>query len=126
MKRGDSITCPQCREKTIAKEKVVMDGWKASGKILVCPLCNGKVGDIELETTMADTKNSKALFGLSALLATEAEVKPQIKVAVDEKQFCRDCKHYMAHPFLSRCSLHKKEVNPMDDCPDFELSKEKN
>ena len=36
--------------------------------------------------------------------------------------FCRDCRHYVKHPFLSRCGRHDCEVEPMQDCPDFSRS----
>ena len=34
-------------------------------------------------------------------------------------RFCRDCKHYLRHPFVSRCLLTGRDVEPMGDCPSF-------
>jgi hypothetical protein len=120
MKRGDRLECPNCGQSTIAKEKVVMDGWTAKEKILICTLCGEKVGEIETDADVAvtETENS-ALSGLSALLGEEPEEKIKLTAEGSERHFCRDCVHYVAHPFLSRCELHKKNVNPMDDCPDY-------
>jgi hypothetical protein len=73
----------------------------------------------------AAVKNSAAMGKLSSLFGGEKQdEKPKIH-ADGEKKFCRDCMHLVSHPFLTRCSLHAKEVNPMDDCPDFK-SKVKN
>ena len=35
------------------------------------------------------------------------------------RRFCRDCRHYISHPFLSRCDRHDRAADPMGDCPDF-------
>lgn len=35
--------------------------------------------------------------------------------------FCRDCKHYLFHPYKSRCCLKEIDVEPMDDCPSFSM-----
>ena len=95
-----------------------MDGWTKVGRALACAICGEKIADFPEPQPIAAEKG-KALSGFAALLHTEAEAKPEIKVNDDEKQFCRGCSHFIAHPFLSRCTLHKQEVNPMDDCPDF-------
>ena len=118
MKAGEFTECPHCGQSTALKEKVLMDGWTKVGKVLACAICGEKIADIP-EPQAAVAEKGKALSGFAALLHAEAEEKPEIKVNDDEKQFCRDCAHFIAHPFLSRCTLHRKEVNPMDDCPDF-------
>jgi hypothetical protein len=119
MKRGDRLECPNCGQSTIAKEKVVMDGWTAKEKILICTLCGEKVGEIETDADSRTETGNSALSGLSALLGEEPQEKIKLTAEGSERQFCRDCVHYVAHPFLSRCELHKKNVNPMDDCPDY-------
>jgi DNA-directed RNA polymerase subunit RPC12/RpoP len=118
MKAGEITQCPHCGQSTVLKEKVLVDGWTKTGQVLACAICGNKIADIPAAPTVKAEKDN-ALSGLAALLQTESESKPEIKINADEKLFCRDCEHFIAHPFLSRCTLHNKEVNPMDDCPDF-------
>lgn len=118
MKAGTFTECPHCGQSTALKEKELMDGWTKVGKVLACAICGKKIADIP-EPHIAGAEKGKALSGLAALLHAETEAKPEIKVNDGEQQFCRDCEHFIAHPFLSRCTFHQKEVNPMDDCPDF-------
>jgi len=120
MKAGEMTNCPHCGQSTVLKAKVLMDGWTKTGQVLACAICGEKIADMP-EPVATKAEKDKAVSGLAALLHTESESKPEIKVSDDEKLFCRDCEHFIAHPFLSRCTLHKKEVNPMDDCPDFKL-----
>lgn len=37
----------------------------------------------------------------------------------DEIHFCRDCSHYLFHPFQSRCCLYDKAVEPTNDCSSY-------
>lgn len=120
MKAGEKIECQHCGQTSFAKKKVVMDDWTKAGEILVCALCSQKIGDVEQEAT--DSKSGQAgakLDALASLLETEQEKKPEISVSEEEKQFCKDCIHFIKHPFITRCSLHDKPVDSMDDCPDF-------
>ncbi len=118
MKSGDKINCPHCHQETVLKEKVVMDGWTQTGKFLGCAICGGKIAEIEVEIENGQ-RESKKLSGLASLLGEDAEPVPVIITAGGVAQFCRDCLHFVRHPFFNRCEMHKKEVNPMDDCPDF-------
>ena len=46
-----------------------------------------------------------------------------LTAAADEKRFCKDCVHFMPHPFVDRCDLDNHPVDPMDDCSEFALRK---
>lgn len=120
MKTGDKINCPHCGQETVLKEKVAMDGWKQTGKFLGCAICGVKIADLpELKKSDSSSGN---VSSLAALLGTTAESAPVITKNDGEQCFCRDCIHFVRHPFLNRCELHSKNVNPMDDCPDFKAA----
>jgi transcriptional regulator of met regulon len=37
-----------------------------------------------------------------------------------ERRFCKNCRHNFITPFKCHCNLHQKEVEPLQDCPDFQ------
>ena len=118
MKPGQEIKCPHCGSDAFAIKKTLMDGWTNLGEILACSACNKKITDFNAETEREHKTNS-AKSALASFLDVEVEEKRELQVSDQEKQFCRDCGNYIAHPFLSRCSLLNKTVNPMDDCDQF-------
>ncbi len=125
MKAGDEIICQYCGASSFLVKKTIMDGWTKKGEALLCSSCSKVIQDISEEEKLTEKNkgeiNKKAsLDRLSGVLGAEELKKPTIVSEEDEKQFCRDCKHYISHPFLDRCSLHQIEVNPMDDCKSFE------
>ena len=124
MKAGDEIICKHCGANSFLVKKTIMDGWTKTGEVLICSSCSKVIQDIsennkQLENEKTKREKKASLEKLSGFLGTEQIKKPIIKSEDHEKHFCRDCKHYISHPFLDRCSLHKKEVNPMDDCESF-------
>jgi DNA-directed RNA polymerase subunit RPC12/RpoP len=119
MKPGEDIQCPQCGKNTFLKKVAVLDGWTKTGEILACAACNAKIADLKPEEKESPSNDAAANKLANFLGGAEKEKIPEIKAAAGEKRFCRDCRHLVAHPFLTRCERHKKNVNPMDDCPDF-------
>lgn len=119
MKHGDELDCPHCGKSTFIIKKAVMDNWTKSGDIFACSGCGAKIADVEETPFAFEEKSSAASSALAGFLGVEKEKKKELSVTDDEKHFCRDCGNLVAHPFLTRCDLHKKDVNPMDDCPDF-------
>ena len=124
-KAGDEINCKYCGANSFLIKKTIMDGWTKKGDVLICSACSKVVHEIaendKLSKQEEIEKSKKAsLDTFSAILGTEQIIKPAIKSEEHENLFCRDCKHYISHPFLDRCSLRQVEVNPMDDCNLFE------
>ena len=39
-------------------------------------------------------------------------------------RFCRNCRHFIIHPFQSRCGRTGQDADPMGECGQFELRKE--
>lgn len=123
MKIGDEIVCPHCGKDSFASKKTEMDGWTKVGEIFVCAACGAKLADCNDSATenRASDAHTPALSSLAAALGVEETNKPSMTVSEDEKRFCRDCVHFISHPFLNRCSLLGQEVAPMDDCDKFKV-----
>ena len=124
MKPGEQITCPHCENDAFATKKTLMDGWTNLGEVLACSACDKKVGDLDDSIPFED-KTSSAKSALSDFLGVEEEKQKEFEVSEEEKYFCRDCGHYIEHPFLTRCQLFDKKVSPMDDCPEFKKREKK-
>lgn len=119
-KAGEEILCPFCGKESFLVKKVLMDGWKKQGETLVCSSCSHEIEKIDENLASLDSDaTNKKVDKLKAFLDTENLEKKSIDAKSIEKTFCRDCKHYIHHPFLDKCGLHNKAVNPMDDCKDF-------
>jgi hypothetical protein len=127
MKPGDDITCPHCGAEAFLVRKSLLDGWTKVGEILACSACTAKIADVAAPPKAGGSrKPAEDASRLSALLGGETpESRPSLAATDDEKRFCRDCAHLVKHAFLCHCSLHDRDVSPMDDCPDFLPLKEK-
>ena len=120
MNPGDKVVCPACAAESFIKLKPRLDGWTKIGDSLVCGLCGHELCDYEpIISAIAPTQPNSKTSALVDLLGGIKVEKPVIEVADDERRFCRDCQHFIVHPFMSRCTLHDKQVNPMDDCAEF-------
>lgn len=122
MKQGDNFDCPHCGNSSFLKKESVMDGWTKVGDILSCASCSAKIVDIEEDKKKEDSQQNSSM-ALADLLGMEKEEKLSIEASEEEKRFCRDCAHFISHPFLDRCSLHETDVNPMEDCAEFIIKK---
>lgn len=119
MQVNDKIICPACKEASIAKLKNKMAGFTKVGQVLACMLCGA-----ELETYTppenATGGKEKKLEQLGMLLGAAPSAPVRLAAADDEKRFCKDCRHFLKHPFVDRCDIDNNPVDPMDDCPQFE------
>ena len=118
MKKGDSITCPHCGKESHVKVRSEMDGWTKVGEVFACALCDASLGDVGGETEKMP-KPKKSAAALEDFLGTSKEEVREVIEDDGYRAFCKDCKHLLEHPFKIYCMLHKKDVDPMDDCPDF-------
>jgi len=119
MQSGDSVDCPHCGEKTIVKTKNRMDGFAIVGSCLVCALCGAELGGAE--PASGDAAGQKAAERLAALLGEGAEAAPKADLTPDENYgcFCRNCVHFIEHPFRVLCGLDGHEIDPMGECGKF-------
>jgi hypothetical protein len=94
-----------------------MDGWTVKGEQIVCALCGEHLADAGSPTKSLDP-GPDAVDALARLLGEDREV--WVPLTADESvHFCKDCAHFLRHPFVSRCLFHDRPTEPMDDCPDF-------
>jgi len=128
---GDCFTCAACGHASVAKSKTAMDGWTISGTDLVCAFCGARLVDSsdadeasvsspEDAATAACRRAALSFFGGDD--ECDARTTEDFLDVGGEQRFCRDCRYFVKHPFLSRCQLHQRAVEPMNDCADFERS----
>ena len=118
MKPGEQIKCPYCSKDSFLVKKVVHDGWKKAGEFLCCSSCSSEIEQMK-EADSASQVSEVRLSALEALLSEKKQEQQKIHASDEEKRFCRDCMHFISHPFLNRCSYHNKTVETMDDCNNF-------
>ena len=118
MKIGDSQICPACKEKSIAKEKKIMDGWSVKEIRLICSFCGADWGVPDKpEAVRAD---NAAADRFAALLGeVEKSEKADLSPTEDYGKFCRNCKFFITHPFKSICAKTDNEADPMGECQFF-------
>lgn len=123
---GASFHCTHCGNDSIAKKENVMEGWRCVGTRLVCALCGAPLaaedvssaGTSALSDASASAKRS--LDGAASFLGTSLEeLAPKLDLGESDGRFCKNCEHFLRHPFQSRCLLHDRDVEPMEDCSDF-------
>lgn len=100
MEKKKFIKCPACKEKSFINVKKEFTGFKISCEKKTCAMCGYEFKiDEEIEYI---------------------EEKPLFDKEGEEKKFCRDCRHYVVHPWTQICELTKKEVTALDMCEKFE------
>ena len=123
MKPGEQFTCPACGRTAFAKLEKILDGWDVKGEHLVCSFCGADAPDAPKSGDAAPVSaGRKALDALFGNEETAAQKRPSIldMDTPSEHRFCRDCAHSLVNAFAVICTRKHCEVQPMDDCPDFE------
>ena len=120
MQPNEKITCPFCKEPSMAKVKNVLDGFTKVGEVLVCMLCGAELGTVETSAQANSVQSNQKIHDLGVLLGAAPAARARLAAADDEKRFCKDCKHFLKHPFVDRCDLDNHPVDPMDDCDKFQ------
>ena len=125
MKPGDQFDCPHCGKDSFLKKETLMNGWTRAGEVLKCASCGAVIQNLAPAPSAASADASSTsragLDALSALLGGDSETGPAAPEGFldQERKFCRDCAYRIATAFRMRCGRHDRDVNPMDDCPDF-------
>ena len=110
------MRCPHCGEESFAKKKVLRDGWNVTGEVMVCALC-GREWPAAAPKPGAGADDARKRR-LSALLGGEEPGEVRLAGAADRK-FCRNCRHFIVHPFRSVCARTDREADPMGECGEF-------
>jgi hypothetical protein len=104
-----------------------MDGWTPLGKTAVCALCNAELppaaDDGQAEHDSSPTPRADAADRFASFLGAErtnrGNAAETLGITDDARSFCKDCRHFLKHPFIDKCLFHQRPTNPMDDCPDL-------
>ncbi len=119
MTENEWTTCPACGEKTLVKLKTVHTDWNRAEKIFICALCGAELGKPG-KTDSADSANDhQRLDRLASLLGGGEIERPTLAPGDEHGHFCRNCVHFIAHPFKAMCSLHRRETDPGAECDRF-------
>lgn len=113
------IICNHCRADSLLKREPVYTGFTRTGEKLLCANCGHEYAS-EAEVRFKVRNDEPQIF-------TEADRSMRVEVfnEGENSQLCRYCANYIVNPFTQFCSLHKKEVQATDSCPQFQLSEKK-
>ena len=116
---SDAICCA-CGCKTVFKTEKVFDGWDCVGEKRRCLLCGAE--QPAAVPVGAAAAADQSLQRLAGLLGEEVAVtgKAADLLAGGATGFCKDCRHFVPHPFGARCGLRGRAVESTDDCSAFE------
>ena len=113
------IICRNCGADTLLKREAVYDGFVKAGEKLICSSCGFEYAS-EAEVPFKTASVEPAIF-------TEADRSEKVEVfdEGENRQICRYCANYIVNPFTQFCSIHNKEVQATDTCPQFQKAEEK-
>lgn len=112
------ILCPACRGESLLLRKPEYDGFTKVGESLSCASC-GYVFENEEDVPYKGRSEVKVF--------TDADRPAAVEVFEEDEaaRLCHRCANYVVNPFMQWCSLHRKEVESTDSCPDFRLQEKK-
>lgn len=107
------ILCSHCGAEAFLTREPVYEGLKKTGETLSCSACGALFESVEA-VPYKEKQTAPKIF-------TEADRSEDVKVfdEGENKRLCRYCAEYVVNPFMQFCSLHKKEVEATDSCPQF-------
>ena len=123
MNSGKKVLCPHCGERTLVKEKKILDeNFSPVGVKFDCAFCGGELENPAAASVPAPSKQEEAAERLSRLLGGERVAKVGFAPEADDGHFCLHCRNFVKHPFMNRCGLTMKEVQAIDSCEKFEAA----
>lgn len=113
------ILCSHCGADTLLKREAVYDGFTKVGEKLTCSRCGFEYAS-EAEVPFKQKQAAPRVF-------TEADRSAKVEVfdEGENSRLCRYCANYIVNPFTQYCSLHRKEVQATDTCPQFQQAEKK-
>lgn len=131
--KAEKAYCPHCEAETLVHEERLYDGLVVRGLRRCCAFCRAELEPVAGVAKPASAGRSAgpdkgvSPRGLAALWGDEAADSDHQPAAVRgflqdnpaAEAFCKNCRHSFLTPFCCQCVLHRKEVDPMHDCPDF-------
>ena len=120
---SQEFVCPQCGMRAVVREEDIVEGlFEVVGKRYVCSSCGWQIPENQVEAPAkgVDSRQSSDNSALEALFGDETPIDDGPMLSdTDTTRFCKNCRHYLKSPFLSRCLLHKRDVDPMGICEHF-------
>ena len=121
---GQEFVCPQCGMQAVVREEDIIEGlFDVVGKRYVCSSCGWQIPLEQIEARHGHTAASRQDPDNSALADLFGDEPPSADVVMlsdeDTTRFCKNCRHYLKSPFLSRCLLSQRDVEPMGICEHF-------
>lgn len=107
------IQCPACGRETLLRRTPRYEGFKKVGEQLSCLGCGHRFAG-EQDVPFRH-KAAPAVFA-----PDERPAAVRIFAEDENACLCRYCRHYLVHPFVQRCAVHKKEVEATDTCARFD------
>ena len=104
--------CTACGADTLLVRKPRYDGFTKVGEILTCASCNH-------EYPSEDAVPFKGRAEIKVFTDADRSAKVEVFHEDEKGRLCRYCANYIVNPFTQWCSLHKKEVEATDACPQF-------
>ena len=113
MSAAVEMICTHCGAEAFLKREPVYEGFKKCGETLSCSAC-GAVFESESGVRFKEASPAPKIF-------SEADRPKKVQVFNEDEtpRFCRHCAEYVMNPFMQYCSLHRKEIQAVDSCPDF-------
>ena len=119
MKVQEELICPHCGKAT---RKCLRNVADAASFSVVQKSCCFWCGMELPEDEKTESAGNTAADRLAALLGEGGSVdSPVIVPEESDRRFCCNCRHCARHAFVNRCLLTMQEVDPMSECPQFEI-----
>ena len=126
---GMEILCPGCRQQSVVKLLRRVENWQTE-EYLGCAFCQCRLADAPAALSSDCEKDAVANVSrekLLSFLGADRRLADAPKNSrrqdwlhdSDDSRFCRDCDHFLKHPFVCRCLLHNRPTEPMRDCADY-------
>ncbi|MDZ8120344.1 hypothetical protein [Pontiella agarivorans] len=113
------IICGNCGADALLTREPIYEGFSKIGEKLICSACGFEFPS-EADVPFKHKKTEPAIF-------TDADRPETVKIFEEDENaaLCRYCANYIVNPFTQFCSVHKKEVESTDTCPQFEKAQAK-
>lgn len=107
------INCTNCGAHSLLQREPIYQGLAKTGEKLTCTACSFEYPSEDAVPFRHATPQNN--------IFTDADrsAKPNLFQENEAAALCRHCAHYILNPFTQFCSLHKKEVQATDSCPQF-------
>lgn len=122
---NQEFICPQCGMRAVIREEEIVEGlFEVVGKRHICSLCGWQIPEEQMVLSnqiSSDNRFPTDDSALDALFGDDTRSDHGPVLADETVRFCKNCHHYLKSPFLSRCLLNNRDVDPLGICEQFRL-----